>query len=394
MKVLSLLAIGTTYSISLSFFATAQPASAVPESGSNNSFATRQLLPSGTSTVDGQLNYEELDFFTFSGLDVGSLFTAQITSDAIDPLLGWLDDSGNILGINDDQSDNSVLSLLTGRVPESGILNFAVSGLRDVDLTGNHFESGFYSLSLNTVPFPKPSTNATLINGGFEIGDFSGWTTLGQTSIETTGFGSDPTEGTFQALLSTGGATFAGSIIEEFLGLEAGSLNKLGTSLDPLTNAPFPVPPGTATQGSAIRQTFTAKAGNILTLNWNFLSNEPALFPPLNDFSFVSISSLSALGSTTLPAVISPMTQFFQETGLQPFYFSIPTTGTYTLGIGVTDWRDTTKDSGLLIDNVQLASVPEPTSTLGLLGFGAFLGAGSVLKRKQRQKAAVVSSNR
>jgi hypothetical protein len=394
MKVLSVLAISTTCSISLSFLATAQPASAVPKSGSNDSFDTRQLLPSGTSTVDGELSDEDVDFFTFSSLDVGSLFTAEITSAAIDPLLGLLDDSGNILEINDDKADNSVLSLLTGRVPESGILNFAVSGLRDIDLTGNHFESGSYSLSLNTFSFPEPSTNATFLNGGFEIGNFAGWTTLGETSIETAGFGSGPTEGTFQALLLTGGATFSGSIIEEFLRLEAGSLDNLGNSLDFI-----PFPGGSATQGSAIRQTFTANAGDTLTFNWNFLTND-AVFPSFNDFSFVSISSLSELADTMFPAVISPMTQFFQETGFQTFSFTIPTTETYTLAIGVTDWRDSTVDSGLFVDNVTLTSVPnpitsvpEPTSVLSVLAFGA-LGAGSVFKRKQRQKAGVVKSSR
>jgi hypothetical protein len=382
MKGLSVLAISSACSISLSFLATAQPTWAVPESGSNNSFATRDFLPSGTNTVDGELSYNSVDFFTFSGLDPRSLFTAQINSDVVDPLLGLLDDSGNILAFNDDKADNSVLSLLTGKVPESGILNFGVSGLRDISLTGDHFESGAYSLSFNTTPFPKPSTNATLINGGFETGDFTGWTTLGETSIETSAFGSGPTEGTSQALLSTAGAAFAGSIIEEFLGLDPGSLDKLGTSLDVI-----PFPGGVATQGSAIRQTFTANAGDILTFDWNFLTNETALFPSLNDFSFVSISSLSALASTKFPpADPFSMTQLFQETGFQPFSFTIPTTGTYTLGIGVTDWRDTTKDSVLLVDNVQFASVPEPTSALAVLGFGAFLGVGSVLKRKHRQK--------
>jgi len=382
MKELSVLAISSACSISLSFLATPQPASAVPESGSNNSFATRDFLPSGSNTVDGELSYDSVDFFTFSGLDPGSLFTAQINSDVVDPLLGLLDDSGNILAINDDKADNSVLSVLTGKVPESGILNFGVSGLRDINLTGDHFESGSYSLSFNTTPFPKPSTNATLINGGFETGDFTGWTTLGETRIEASAFGSGPTQGTSQASLSTAGAAFAGSIIEEFLGLEIGSLDKLGTSLDVI-----PFPGGIATQGSAIRQTFTANSGDILTFDWNFLTNEPALFPALNDFSFVSISSLQDLAGALdqrFQPVISPMTRFFQETGFQPFSFTIPTTGTYTLGIGVTDWRDTTKDSVLLVDNVNLTSVPEPTSVLGVLGFGAFLGVGSVLKRKQR----------
>lgn len=45
--------------------------------------------------------------------------------------------------------------------------------------------------------------------------------------------------------------------------------------------------------------------------------------------------------------------------------------------------------SGFAIDNLRFArtkSVPEPGTTLGVLAFGAF-GAGSLLKRKQQQKA-------
>lgn len=151
-----------------------------------------------------------------------------------------LDDSGNIQAINDNKSDNSVLSLLTGKVPASGSLNFAVSGLRDINLIGDHLESGSYRLSLNTFNLPKPSTNPTILNGGFETGNFSGWTTLGETSIETKTFGSNPTEGNYQAFLSTGNKTFSGSIIEEFLGLEAGSLDNLGKSLEPPFPFPFP----------------------------------------------------------------------------------------------------------------------------------------------------------
>jgi hypothetical protein len=379
MKRFFLLSISTACSISLSCLAKAQPSFAVAESESNNSFATREFLPSDTSTVDGQLSSEDLDFFTFSGLDAGSLFTAEITSDAFNPLLGLLDDSGSILAINDDKADDSVLSLITGTVPTNGNLNLAVSGLKDNSLTGDHFESGSYSLSLNTFTLPEPSINPTLINGGFETNDFTGWTTLGSTSIETAAFGSSPTEGTFEALLSTANITFADSILEAFLGLEAGSLNNLGN--------------GISAQGSAIRQTFMAEAGDILTFDWNFLTNE-VLIPPFNDFSFVSISSLSELADITFPStIISPTTQFFQETDFQTFSFTIPTTGTYTLGLGVTDTIDNSIDSGLLIDNVKLHSVPEPTSVLSVLGFGA-LGAGSVLKRKQRQKAGQVKSSR
>ncbi|GAA6622943.1 hypothetical protein [Scytonema sp. NUACC26] len=306
----------------------------------NNSFATRQFLEFGSTAVYGELNKEgDVDFFNFSGVDKGSLFTVEITSQKVDSLLGWLDDSGNILAINDDQADNSVLSVLTGIVPESGNLNLAVTGLRDTNLVGNHFESGSYTLSLKTFTLPETSPNATVINGSFETGDFTGWTTLGETSIETAAFGSSPTDKTYQALLSTAGVTFADSIIEDFLGLEAGSLDNLGN--------------GNAITGSAIRQTFTAQAGDILTFNWNYLTNE-VVPPAFNDFSFVSINGLSELADRFFPSFVTSVTPFVEETGFQTFSFTVPISGTYSLGIGVMDTGDNMFNSGLLVDNFTL----------------------------------------
>lgn len=324
-----------------------QLASTETESEPNNSFATRQCLPFGISTIYGQLSSQDLDFFTFSGLDAGSLFTAKINSDTFDPVLGLLDNSGDILVISDDSADNSVIPILTGIVPATGSLNLAVSGFKDNTLTGDHFQSGSYTLSLKSFTLPESSVNPTIINGSFETVDFTGWTTIGSTSIETSAFGSCPSEGTFQALLSTGGATFSDAIIETFLGLEAGSLDNFGN--------------GDVIQGSAIRQTFTANAGDILTVDWNFLTNEGAQVFPYNDFSFVSISSQSELANTTFSSsVTSSTTQFFEETGFQTFSFTIPTTGTYTLGLGVADVGDNSIDSGLLVDNVILTSFSDP----------------------------------
>ncbi|GAB1541260.1 hypothetical protein NUACC21_39310 [Scytonema sp. NUACC21] len=315
----------------------------VTESEPNSSFIARQFLPSSTTIINGELNSGDLDFFTLSGLDAGSLFTLEINAEAIDPLLGLLDDSGNTVKINLDRSEKSVLSVLTGTVPASGNLNFAVSGLNDDRLTGDHFESGSYTVSLKSFALPEPSVNPTLANGGFETNDFTGWTTIGSTSIETSEFGSDPREGTFQALLSTGDATFSDEVIEAFLGLEPGSLDNFGN--------------GDAIEGSAIQQTFTAEAGDILTFDWNFLTNEKAQVFPFNDFAFVSINALSELADTRLPStVISSTTQFFEETGFQTFSFTIPTTGTYILGIGVVDVGDSTIESGLLIDNFLISS--------------------------------------
>ena len=136
------------------------------------------------------------------------------------------------------------------------------------------------------------------------------------------------------------------------------------------------------TSGSAIQQTFKAKAGDLLSFDWNFLTDEgtPTFF---NDLAFVSVSSLSTLADTTFPTFVSSLTPFNEETGFQPFSFIIPQDGTYTLGVGVVDAVDTIVDSGLLIDNVALRSVavPEPTSMFGLLSLAA-LGMGATLKRK------------
>lgn len=50
-------------------------------------------------------------------------------------------------------------------------------------------------LLLDMITFPGIS------NGGFESGDFSGWDTIGVTSIETAAFGAGPVDGTYQAFL-------------------------------------------------------------------------------------------------------------------------------------------------------------------------------------------------
>ncbi|MDJ0698127.1 hypothetical protein [Mastigocoleus sp. MO_188.B34] len=108
------------------------------------------------------------------------------------------------------------------------------------------------------------ANNFLVDNGGFETGTFTNWQTIGDTSIETSNFGVIPSSGAFQALLTNGASDSGGSVIdsdlEQFLGLSSGAL-------DNLANADV-------TEGSAIKQTFSAQAGDVLTFDWNFLTNE------------------------------------------------------------------------------------------------------------------------
>ncbi len=69
-------------------------------------------------------------------------------------------------------------------------------GIGVVNVTDNMYSSG---LLLDNFML----TGGSIANAGFESSDFSGWSTLGSTSIVGSSFGSGPTEGTRQALLST-----------------------------------------------------------------------------------------------------------------------------------------------------------------------------------------------
>ncbi|GEM_PF-2040847 len=184
------------------------------------------------------------------------------------------------------------------------------------------------------------------INGGFETGDFTAWETIGDTSIETAEFGVIPTHGDFQALLTTGDGSVSDDILESFLGLDFGDIDSIND--------------GNATEGSALEKTITVEAGDVLSFDFNFLTDEttfdsdPETF---NDFAFVSITpnSSSELADTGTFLISSP-TEFDQETDYDNFTFEFSEAGTYTVGIGVVDLEDTFVDSGLLVDNLKVIS--------------------------------------
>jgi len=220
---------------------------------------------------------------------------------------------------------------------------------------------------------------ASLINGGFENG-FTGFATIGDTSIVTSTFGSGPTQGTFEALLTTispyqvppGNAADV-SILEPFLGLSPGQLSTLTTD-------PFGV-----TDGSAITQTFTASKGSVLKFDYNFLTNELLQLPPFNDLAFVEIgSTLIKLTDVSTATLVASNTVFANETGFQTYSYTIPATGTYTFGIGVAGVEDVFGQSAILVDNITLTSgVPEPTSMIPL-GIGMATLAGYSVYRGRR----------
>jgi Ca2+-binding RTX toxin-like protein len=103
-----------------------------------------------------------------------------------------------------------------------------------------------------------------------------------------------------------------------------------------------------------------ANAGDILTFDFNFLTDEIDDNDDVNDFAFAvfdgQLTVLADLSSVLgVPFVLVPSdSEFGHETGYQTFVFEIPSDGTFTIAVGVVDVSDDVVDSGLLIDNVRL----------------------------------------
>jgi uncharacterized repeat protein (TIGR01451 family) len=207
------------------------------------------------------------------------------------------------------------------------------------------------------------------VNGGFEIGDLTGWSRSGSAdnseALRQTNFTPNiaPTEGISMALLCTGPGAVSGTS----QGNIDGDLNN-----------------NLAYDTSILRQILTLTTRDVpatLSFDWSFLTSEGARAPdPYDDFFRVRLGSVVILsgskpgGSSPFPdvalteigaAVTSAGSNgstngcsFIQgRSAFGTFRYLITAPGTYTLEFLVADEGDNNIDSGLLIDNVQL--IPE-----------------------------------
>ena len=127
------------------------------------------------------------------------------------------------------------------------------------------------------------ASHAAVVNGSFETGNFSDWNTSGQASLETSSFGVTPVNGSYQAVLQT--CVFVGACDDNQSLTNAKDLESfLGLSVNELSNL-------SVVEGSAIKQTITANAGDVFSFSWNFLTDEDATNVDYNDFAFFTLNN-------------------------------------------------------------------------------------------------------
>src|SRR5437763_1513177 len=113
------------------------------------------------------------------------------------------------------------------------------------------------ALCMISTPFV---VDAGVTNAGFETGNLTGWTLYGQGAVLTSSYGITPTHDTYQGFIdNTGNGTQLASDIVTTLGVPGSAIAAFGT--------------GTPTRGSALYQDVTVLAGDVMTFDWNFLSD-------------------------------------------------------------------------------------------------------------------------
>ena len=211
--------------------------------------------------------------------------------------------------------------------------------------------------------------HAGLLNGDFSAG-LNGWSALGDVAVSagaavltTASLDADDAPAANAAFNVSGSAAAPVGMpggLEDFAGLALGALD------------PDPAAGTWAFEGSALRQTLTVQAGDSLSFDWTFTSNEDPL-SGMNDYAFVLIDDvLTVLGDVAGGATS------------QHFSYAFSSTGSVKLVFGVVDVNDYVGSSRLGIDAVRLdapQSVPEP-GTLAL-GLGGLLLSAARLRRNK-----------
>ncbi len=136
--------------------------------------------------------------------------------------------------------------------------------------------------------------------------------------------------------------------LESFFGLAPDAITSV--SGDPSIDPAF--------EGSGIKETFSFVAGDVISFDYNFMTDEQ---PPevsddyADDYAFVTVGShIERLNHVLGSDPFSASYPYARETGYLSFSYTAPQSGTLDFGIGIVDAFDELYDSALLIDNLKI----------------------------------------
>jgi hypothetical protein len=251
-------------------------------------------------------------------------------------------------------------------------------------MTSKILASAALVVALAVIP-TIPARAATV--EGFESTTLNSGNSIGDASIRTPSyFTINPTELTHELLLTTISTAGSHDPGPTQSGTNAVSVSALAGFLG-VTTASIKDGLVAGQEGSAFQLSLgTLTAGTIISFNYDFLTNDAAPPDGHNDFAFITLTGQSnaVVADELAPpqfATTGAGNPFVLETHYQTFSIIVPTTGVYTLGIGVVDGTTTDNSSALLVDNISVNAVPEP-STIGLI----IAGGVSCLAMRRRLK--------
>jgi hypothetical protein len=212
---------------------------------------------------------------------------------------------------------------------------------------------------------------AQVVNGDFSS-SLSGWFTTGDASVRdgagfitTASFSEDDDNVGVGTYNFSGNETTFAADLETSLGLSPDALSP------DVSNGVL------ATEGSAIFQSVTVQAGDVLRFDWTFLTNEDGG----NDYAFLVINGTVFNLSNGLTLSSASSYDFGFTTTSQSYQSSVfDSAATLTVGFGVVDVDNFVGSSALVVDNVSVAVVPEPSAFAALAGFAA-LGFAALRRR-------------
>ncbi len=166
---------------------------------------------------------------------------------------------------------------------------------------------------------------------GFENG-LDNVDTLGVVNNVKSFQGQSATEGSSMAQLFSGGAR--DSNIESELGLAKGTLDSLSG--------------GNSTDGSSMQTAIAVKAGDVVTVDWNFYNGETSNYikQGFNDSAIITVNGKAeSLAQSSDVGKVG-------VTGWQTYTYEVTEDGVLDLGFAVTNTNDQQYDSSLLVDNI------------------------------------------